>query len=83
MCVVEVATAVKKASQSSQRAWAGSGEVVTEVTRRAAVSSGVDEGSVVVRRAWMGAEKGFGGLLPGMSRIVVILRWKGVGSMLE
>jgi hypothetical protein len=31
----------------------------------------------------MGAEKGFGGLLPGMSRIVVILRWKGVGSMLE
>jgi hypothetical protein len=31
---------------------------------------------VVVRRAWMGVVKGFGGLVPGMSRIVVILRWK-------
>lgn len=75
-----MATAVKKASQSSQSAWAGSGEVVTEVTRWAAVSSGVEEGLVVVRRVWMGVEKGFGGLVPGMSRIGVIVEWKVEGS---
>lgn len=47
------------------------------VTRWVAVSSGVGadaEGVVIeIRKAWMGVEKGFGGLLWGRSRMVVIL----------
>lgn len=66
---------MKKASQSSQSAWAGSDEVVTVLTRSAAVSAGVGVGGwfLGVRRAWIGMEKGFGGLLPGTSNIVVII----------
>lgn len=64
---------VKKASQSSQSAWAGFEDVVTEVTRLKAVSSGAEEVLWLARKARMGIEKGFGGLLPGILRIVVIL----------
>jgi hypothetical protein len=76
VCVVEVATAVKKASQSCQRERVGSGEVETAVMRWLAVSFGVEDGLVESRRVWMGVVKGFRGLVPGMSKIVVIVRWK-------
>lgn len=65
---------MKKASQSSQSAWAGSDEVATELTRSAAVSAGVGVGKwkwfLEVRKAWIDLEKGFGGLLPETSNIV-------------
>ena len=65
---------MKKASQSSQSACAGSEDEATELTMLVAVSSGagVDECLLRVRRAWIGVEKAFGLLLPGISNIVVI-----------
>lgn len=73
---------MKKASQSSQSAWAGSEEVVTELIRSAAVSAGVgvEEWFLGVRRDWIGLEKGFGRLLPGTSNIVVIIDEVEVGN---
>lgn len=65
----EVTTAMKKASQSSQSARAGSEEVVTAATRWAAVLSSAEERPVEGRRAWMGAKKG---LPPGFSTMVVM-----------
>lgn len=52
------------------------------VTRWAAVSfgAGTEEGLVEVRKAWMGAQKGFGALLPGTARMVVILDEVEVGG---
>jgi uncharacterized protein (DUF39 family) len=82
-CVVEVATAVKKASQSCHREWAGSVDVVIAVMRCVAVSFGVEDGLIESRRVWMGVVKGFGGLVPGMSRIVVIFVEGGKVKKLE
>lgn len=73
---------MKKASQGSQSAWAGSEEVVTELTRSAAVSAGVGVGEwfLGVRRDWISPEKGFGRLLPWASNIVVIIDEVEVGN---
>lgn len=73
-CEGDVATAVKKASQSCQSTCDGSGEVVMVATSWAAVSfasAGDTWGEVM--KDWMGGVKGFGALLPGVSKMVVIL----------
>lgn len=46
---------------------------MTVMTRWAGVSSGAEERLLEVRRAWIGVEKGFRGLLPWPSKMVVIL----------
>lgn len=73
---MHVATAVKKASQSSQSALTGLEEAFRMATKWAAVSSADDAGDEKrlgdERKAWMGAKKGFGGLLPGTLNICVI-----------
>lgn len=75
--VEEVMTATKKASQSCQIALTALGDVLRIATRWAAVSSNAgadaEEWLLDAKRAWMGAVKGFGGLLPGASQTVVIL----------
>jgi hypothetical protein len=73
--VGEVATAVKKASQSCQSAWAGSDDLVTVETRALTTSSGIDAEVELAepRKSFMGVEKGLGAFVPGTSRMVVIL----------
>lgn len=64
-------TAVKKASQSCHREWEGLDEVVTVAIICTAVSVAVADADVE-ERVWRSEEKGFEGLVPGTSKIVVI-----------